>query len=212
MRLEAHRRRVMTYSATEDLDIFRQAVQANLNPVLSRAAGNVLGQRFCQVRSGRGRCALKPNGVHQTAASWMGSRYWGNTPTPAAPIRKYGEPSDFDDLSGEAGFGVPPAAPTPAAPIRTYGEPSDFDDLSGQAGFGVPGAGVPTPPPAVTPTGPATTQTVLGRRSGIRGSPTSDRTTTISAALAPSLRVSALVAHREDRRRLRRYYDETPRL
>ena len=62
---------------------------------------------------------------------------------PAAPIRKYGEPSDFDDLSGEAGFGVPPAAP-PRGPATT---PTIFDE---RLGYETP---LPAPPrgPATTP-------------------------------------------------------------
>ena len=67
--------------------------------------------------------------------------------TPTAPIYG-GDPSDFDDLSGSAGFGAdapvvttepvtptPTPTTTPTAPIYG-GDPSDFDDLSGQAGFG----------------------------------------------------------------------------
>ena len=120
------------------LDIFRQAVQANLNPVLSRAAGNVLGQRFANYgRAEAGAPSNQMEFIRQQLPGW--ASILGNVPTPAVPIRKYGEPSDFDDLSGANNFGAgadQPVVDTPTVPARTYVEPSDFDDLSGANNFG----------------------------------------------------------------------------
>ena len=139
------------------LELFGQAIQANLNPVLSRAADRVLGQRFADYgRAEAGAPSNQMEFLRQQLPGWQS--ILGNVPTPSAPIRPaftYGEPSDFDDLSGEAGFGAPgtpttPSLPPPSGPEgRPPGGPG-----GGVPGDIQPGGGGRVTPPTPPPSGP----------------------------------------------------------